>query len=169
MRLVLDRLPVAAPFEAEPDAERAHGFVGRGFVEVATALEYADVERDAEVVVGVAAACVGHDAAGLAPTLLVEGVLLFVCARAGDDLDGDADGSGALDERTRDRLSLRQQRGDVPLAAFIGERCRAGRNGRLADDGAIDGAPRLQPGIAVHGDTHFFLHRTDGGIECHFA
>jgi hypothetical protein len=44
MRLVLDRLLIAASFETELHAERAHRFTGWRLVEVTTPLEHADIE-----------------------------------------------------------------------------------------------------------------------------
>src|SRR6185312_6051902 len=60
VRLVDDGFPVAAPLQAQVHAQRADGLVLRRLRQVAVALEHADVEGDAEVVVGVAGAGVGH-------------------------------------------------------------------------------------------------------------
>ena len=86
VRLILDRLPVAAPFEAELQTQRADRFVGGRFIKVTSALEHADIEGDTEVVVRVTATRVRDDAARLRATLFVKRVLLIVGARAGDDL-----------------------------------------------------------------------------------
>jgi hypothetical protein len=61
MRFVLDRFPVAAPFQAEIPSEHSDGFILRRFVEILRSFEYADIERDPEVVIRISAACVGDD------------------------------------------------------------------------------------------------------------
>ena len=169
MGLILDALPIPAPIEAELFAERAHGFVGRRFIEVTAALKHADVEGDAEVVVAVTAASVGHDVAGPRAALLVERVLLLVSARAGDDLDGDPGGGSGDDQGAGQRLHGRQERRDVLLTARVGDCGHFGCLRQLADDLPADGGPGFQAGIAIHRDADFGLHRANGGIEVHFA
>lgn len=51
MRFVHDGFPVAAPFQSQIHPERADGFILGRFIEVFASFKYADVERDAEVVI----------------------------------------------------------------------------------------------------------------------
>jgi hypothetical protein len=120
-------------------------------------------------VVRVAAARVCYDTAWLAASLFVKRVLLIVGARPGDDLDADADGSRALNQRARQWLNFGEQRRDVSLAAFVGKfRCASGRWG-LTDQSPMDGVPCLRAWLTVGRDAELRLDRANGGIERHFA
>src|SRR5206468_8089421 len=99
MRFVLDRLPVAAPFEAELDAQCTYRFVFRRLVQVFCTFENSNIEGDAKVVVGVTAASLRDNLAGLATPLLVKIVLLLVGAETANNLDGDSRFGRLKDQR----------------------------------------------------------------------
>src|SRR5207253_10220262 len=94
VRLVLELLPVAAPGEAgdalldmagQIDVRLGLLFRLAGVVDAVD--ENADVPGDCEVVIRSAAACVGHDVAGLGPALREDRVLLRIGPCAGQNPD----------------------------------------------------------------------------------
>src|SRR5262249_11289569 len=78
VRLILNRLPVAAPFEPQLHADGAHCIVERGIRQVLRALKDADIEREAKVVVAVSGRRVGYPRSGSGSPLRVELRLLLV-------------------------------------------------------------------------------------------
>ncbi len=71
MWLVFDGLPIATPLETQIHANRADRFVFRRFGNVFAAFKNANVEGDAEIVIGVAAACICDFLSRFAPSLFV--------------------------------------------------------------------------------------------------
>ena len=170
VRLVDDGLPVAPPFESHILAQDADGLVLRGIRQVLVALEDADIEGDAEIVIGVPPARVGDDGARCGAALGVEGVLLLVAAQAADDLDRDSRRLGLLDQSPGNRLDLRQQRGDGLLAPGIDR--RKGLRRLLAadlgfDQPLVDGSPRFGAGFPVNLDSELGLNCRDHFVDAH--
>src|SRR5690348_4154374 len=172
MRLVDDGLPVAAPFQAQVHAQRADRLVLRRLRQVPVSLEHADVEGDAEVVVGVAGAGVGHLLARRRASLRIQRRLLLVAAQAADHADGDAGAGRLLHQGARDRAHGRQQRGDHLLAAIVHRRNGFGRLhliDLLVHQPRVDRAPGLRAGLAVHLYAEGLLYGGNHFLDTHVA
>src|SRR5438874_13493921 len=97
VRFILDRFPVAAPFQPKIAPEYADRFVLRRFVQILRALEHADIEGYAEVVVRITTACIRHETARLTAPLRIQVVLLVVGSQTAEYFDYDSRSCGFAD------------------------------------------------------------------------
>src|SRR6185295_2363692 len=110
MREVLEAGPVPAPLQAGREADLGRLRVGGRLRQVPAVAEDADVPGDAEVVVALPAARVGHPRPWIAEAALAEeNVLLGVGARTGDDARLDPRFANLAEEDARRFLGLRME------------------------------------------------------------
>src|SRR5690606_5985196 len=171
MRLIDQGAPIAAPLEAQFLAERADCLVHRRFAEIFVAFEQADIEGDAEIVVGMPRPRIGDHVAGFGAALRVQGILFGIAAQAADDLDREAVLARLEVERPRVGLHPRMQFSDDLLAARAGQIAEFGKAdiGRRAavDDALVDRTPSLRPRAPVHLDAKLELHRPYHFLDLH--
>jgi hypothetical protein len=90
VRLVDNGFPVPAPLEPKVHAKDAHDLVLQGFRQIFVALEHADIEGNAKVVVRVTAPGAGDFGPRLGAALGVERILLGIGSQAADHFDPNA-------------------------------------------------------------------------------
>src|SRR5262249_38615086 len=119
MRFVLNRFPVASPLKPKIRSKKTDCLVLGRLVEVPAVLEYANVEGDSKIVIGVSATRVSYDLAWLGSSLCVEIVLFVICPKAADYFDGDSVGSCFCDKCARVWLHFREQRSNHSFTSIV--------------------------------------------------